>query len=186
MKEQILKLRSEGKTFNEIKEILGCSKGTISYHCSDGQKEKSKNRLKKRRENLIVAKLENFKYKKTKEKKPRSNNKKRVDENIRKFQKRELSKINKNIKPTFNWVEVIDKFGQDTHCYLSGEKVNLFENNYNFDHIIPASRGGNNSIDNLGILHHQVNMMKSDLTPDEFIEWCIKILKFNGYRIIKQ
>lgn len=34
MKENILKLRKEGKSYNEIRNILGCSKGTISYHCS--------------------------------------------------------------------------------------------------------------------------------------------------------
>ena len=33
MKDKILELRSQGKTYNEIVEILGCSKGTISYHC---------------------------------------------------------------------------------------------------------------------------------------------------------
>lgn len=49
MKEEILKLRSEGKTYNEIKEILGCSKGTISYHCGFGQKEKSKDYNRNRR-----------------------------------------------------------------------------------------------------------------------------------------
>ena len=32
-KEDILKLREDGKTYNEIKNILGCSKATISYHC---------------------------------------------------------------------------------------------------------------------------------------------------------
>jgi DNA-binding CsgD family transcriptional regulator len=34
MKENILNLRNEGKSYNEISKILGCSKGTISYHCS--------------------------------------------------------------------------------------------------------------------------------------------------------
>lgn len=34
MKEQILKLREEGKTYNEISKELGCAKSTISYHCS--------------------------------------------------------------------------------------------------------------------------------------------------------
>jgi hypothetical protein len=33
MKDEILKLRKEGKTYNEIKEITGASKATISYHC---------------------------------------------------------------------------------------------------------------------------------------------------------
>lgn len=32
MKEEIIKLRKEGKTINEIIKLLGCSKGTISYH----------------------------------------------------------------------------------------------------------------------------------------------------------
>ena len=72
-----------------------------------------------------------------------------------------------------------------TICYLSGEKINLFENIYNFDHVIPVSRGGSNSFENLGVLHNIVNSMKSDLTPDELINWCIKILKFNGYKITK-
>ena len=33
MKENILKLRKEGKSYNEIKEIIGCALSTISYHC---------------------------------------------------------------------------------------------------------------------------------------------------------
>lgn len=37
MKEKILKLRKEGKTYNEIKKILGCAKSTISYHCTKNE-----------------------------------------------------------------------------------------------------------------------------------------------------
>lgn len=32
-KEDILKLRAEGKTYKEICNLLNCSKGTISFHC---------------------------------------------------------------------------------------------------------------------------------------------------------
>ena len=42
MKEKILQLRNEGKTYKQIQEILKCSKSTISYHCGVGQKEKTK------------------------------------------------------------------------------------------------------------------------------------------------
>ena len=49
MKEKILKLRKEGKSYNEIQKLLGCSKGTISYHCGKGQKEKAKTRQRNRR-----------------------------------------------------------------------------------------------------------------------------------------
>lgn len=41
MKEQILKLYRQGKSYREIQGILGCSKGTISFHCGEGQKRKS-------------------------------------------------------------------------------------------------------------------------------------------------
>ena len=33
LKKEILNLRRDGKNYNEISEILNCSKGTISYHC---------------------------------------------------------------------------------------------------------------------------------------------------------
>jgi len=33
LKEKIISLRKKGKAYNEIKKILNCSKGTISYHC---------------------------------------------------------------------------------------------------------------------------------------------------------
>lgn len=179
MKEEILKLREDGKSYNEIKEILKCSKATISYYCGDGQKEKTNRRTKKRRENLILFKLEGFKNRKSE---------RYIKESVRKFQKRDNlvdGKVNKSITETFNWIDILDKFGEDTYCYLSGEKINLYNNVYNFDHIIPVSRGGDNSISNLGILHERVNRMKSDMTPDELIELCRKILEFNNYKVEK-
>lgn len=42
LKNSILQLKSQGKSYNEIAEILNCSKGTISYHCSEKTKEKVK------------------------------------------------------------------------------------------------------------------------------------------------
>lgn len=179
MKEKILKLRSEGKTYNEIKNELGCSKSTISYYCSNGQKEKAKKRVRKRRKNILIGKTERFIYRKSKN----------INESIRKFQKRDNSIkgcVNPDIEQTFNWKDVIKKFGENTECYLSGEKINLYENNYSLDHILPSSRGGDNSLNNLGITHKIVNNMKSDLTPDELIEWCRKILEYNGYNVIRK
>ncbi|TXG80061.1 MAG: hypothetical protein E6R13_08775 [Spirochaetes bacterium] len=191
MKEEILKLREEGKSYNEIKELLGCSKSTISYHCGVGQKEKTVKRQNKRRENIIISKTEAFKNRKKKDIDFTINKiktKKNFVEIVRKFQKRDVNyseKYNKDIVKTFDWTDVVEKYGEDTICYLSGEKINLFENTYHFDHIIPSSKGGDNSLDNLGIAYNIVNKMKNDLTPDELIEWCIKILKHNGYQVTK-
>lgn len=49
MKEDIFKLYEQGKSYREIQAILGCSKGTISYHLGKGQKEKTANRRKQQR-----------------------------------------------------------------------------------------------------------------------------------------
>lgn len=47
MKEKIISLRSEGKTYIQIQELLGCSKSTIAYHCCENQREKSRLRRKR-------------------------------------------------------------------------------------------------------------------------------------------
>jgi len=42
LKERILKLHKEGKSYNEIVQLLNCSKATVSYHCSDKSKQQYK------------------------------------------------------------------------------------------------------------------------------------------------
>lgn len=49
MKEQILKLKKEGKTQKEIREITGASKSTIAYHFNNTTKLKQREYNKKRR-----------------------------------------------------------------------------------------------------------------------------------------
>lgn len=54
MKDSILQLRSQGKTYNEICKILNCSKGNVSYHCSDKVKENFKAYRRKNRKKQII------------------------------------------------------------------------------------------------------------------------------------
>ena len=178
MKDEILKLREEGKSYNEIMKILHCSKGTVSYYCGDNQKEKAIKRTQKRRKNILIVKLEHFKYRKNRA----------LKEKVRRFNKTDSSvkiRVNKLIEPTFTVDDVINKFGMDTICYLSGERINLYEDTYQFDHISPSSKSNDNTFENLGITHTIVNKMKSDLSVDEFLMWCVKILKHNGYTVEK-
>jgi hypothetical protein len=49
MKERILALRAEGKTYRQIRESLGCSLSTISYYCSPVQHDKTIARQRDRR-----------------------------------------------------------------------------------------------------------------------------------------
>lgn len=44
LRESIIFLRAEGLTFDKIQYVLMCSKSTISYHLSPGQKEKTRAR----------------------------------------------------------------------------------------------------------------------------------------------
>ena len=61
-KEKILGLRSLNYTYREIqKAIPGLSKGSIAYHCGQGQKEKTINRSMKRKEG-ICNKVHGFIY----------------------------------------------------------------------------------------------------------------------------
>jgi len=48
-KENILILHAEGKSYRQIQEILGCSKGTIAYHLGKGQREKTRTRTTRNR-----------------------------------------------------------------------------------------------------------------------------------------
>lgn len=49
MKEQILKLRSQHKSYREIQEILGCSRSLISYYANPSVKALKNNRQNRNR-----------------------------------------------------------------------------------------------------------------------------------------
>lgn len=52
LSEQIKELASDGKSYREIQSILGCSKGTISYHLGEGQVEKNRQRRQHHRNTI--------------------------------------------------------------------------------------------------------------------------------------
>lgn len=169
LKQKILELRSKNKSYDEIAEILNCSKGTIAYHCGKGQKEKSIKRHRKFRslQHPAARKIERFKaYANKLGNFNRVNNKRTYDND------------------QFTLDDVLNKYSENTFCYLTGEPINLLEpTTYAFDHIIPLSRGGSNKLDNLGITTRQANQCKSYLTHEEFIKLCEKVLINHGYDI---
>jgi len=167
MKEQILKLREEGNTHAQIASLLKCSKGTVSYYCSSGQKEKSLKRQQSRRNsNTLICKIDHFKN--------------------RNISGKERNRLKLGEECNFTLQDVKDKFGENPICYLSGRKINLLESkSFHFDHIIPASKDGKNTLENLGITDASINLMKSDSTVNEFILNCKEILEYNGYLVTK-
>ena len=174
MKEKILKLREEGLSYKQISKQLGCSKGTVSYYCGEGQKEKSKKRIQARRKEIVILKkVENFQVDRKIRDKAEDFQRERQSNN--KLGKRSLS---------FRWQDVIDKFGWETRCYLTGKEINLKDpKTYQFDHITPYSKGGSSTLDNLGILSKDVNAAKSDMTVEDFLNLCKNILEYNGYEV---
>lgn len=176
MKIQILELRALGKSYKQICEITGCSKGTVSYHCGKGQKEKTKERARKyKKESYISKSVECFK----------SNRKTR--EKVKEFQRPRphINKVSKQ-KSSFSWRDVISKFGWVPKCYLTGRIINLkCPGTYHFDHIIPRAQGGSTTLDNLGITCKPANQAKHSLTVNEFLALCVEVLRYHGYTIIE-
>lgn len=176
MKEKILELRRNGLSYREIQKELRCSKGTISFHCGDGQKEKTKNRLIRNRKNsiktILSVKTDAF-----------------FRANIRHKRKNFINKDSEyinNIKELGSYFtpdDVINKFGLNPKCYLTGRNINLLDTkSYNFEHIIPVSRGGLSNLDNLGLACKDANIFKGSMTTDELINICKEILANNGYK----
>lgn len=173
MKEQILELRAQGKTYDEIVEIIGCSKGTISYHCGEGQKEKTnKRKIKSRKNNPLTKKLEVFKSTGNRNK-------------ARDFQRlREGGKIVKEREYNFKEIDALKKISKNPICYLTGRPLDLYKpSTYHFDHIVPAARGGSNKLSNLGLACKEANMAKSDMLVEDFIKLCKDVLIHNGYKV---
>lgn len=180
MKEQILQLREQGKSYAEICNTLGCSKGTVSYHCGAGQKSKTKTRAQKNRAGMVLSrKIWRFK------------NREQFSSDVRKavrckaddFQRREGYCLGKR-KIVFTYDDVVAKFGMRSECYLTGRPIDLTQpKTYTFDHIVPAARGGSNDMSNLGLCCKDANSAKADMTQDEFLILCKEVLAHHGYTI---
>jgi hypothetical protein len=179
MKKEILKLRSEGKTYNEIKKQLKCSKGTISYHCGEGQKEKYRQRQRRNRRTIngiIGKKIDHFI-------RPKVHNYKRARCNFR-------------TTGRFNYSSAYKKIIENPVCYLTGRKIDLSNSrSYELDHIESASKGRsdyskkyvlNNTLKNMGLLSRDVNRAKHDLSVDDFIQLCKEVCEHNGFDVIKK
>ena len=62
LKEKIISLGKRGLSYRQIEKKLGCSKGLISYHLGEGQKEKSYKRMMKLRDKGIRYEPNRWQY----------------------------------------------------------------------------------------------------------------------------
>ena len=173
MKEKILRLHAEGKSYRQIEKELGCSRSTISYHCSKGQKEKTLKRTAKRRaeRSVFEKKVDNFKY---------AN--KKVTNGVRDFKRRNRGRLNSRPKNnSFTYEDVLNKFGPNPVCYLTGRPIDWEDPaSYCFDHFIPVSKGGQNTLENLRLTCPEANRAKGDMSLGELELLCSDILHWRG------
>lgn len=184
LKNKILELINQGVSFRQIAKILKCSTGSICYHTREDQKIKSKLRKRKYDKSSHPFKRKIFLYSREYDKKinlktTNATVEKLIGLKILKFSFNKVEKVQE--KPLFTIDDVIKKFEQNPRCYLTGDYIDINKpRTYQFDHIIPRSRGGDNSLDNLGICTKNANMAKTDMMLDEFIELCKKVVKMHG------
>lgn len=164
-KDDILKLAAEGKSYSEIQKELGCSKGTIAYHLGEGQKEKV---AKRQKDNVLQKKVTRFKSIK---------DEKNFYKRVYDFQERTLK---------FSTEDVLLRLLENPVCYLTGKVIDLKDpTSYELDHIVPKSRGGDSSLENLGFTTKIANRSKNNLLLAEFIQLCRDVLEHNGYKVEK-
>lgn len=69
--------------------------------------------------------------------------------------------------------DVVKRFGNKPRCYLTMEPIDLNDPTaYSLDHIVPRSRGGLSTLDNMGLLSSDANKAKHNMSLDDFYDMC--------------
>jgi len=175
MIEKMKKLKLEGKSYSEIARLLNVHHSTVIYHCDPKRKDQKikQARIRRSKQHPFIIKRISFLNEENKD------IKRTLYLKLRHWHRDCQIKGQTKMNFDFTLDQLIEKIGPNPVCYLTGEPIDIYKTtSYQFDHKIPVSRGGNNSLDNLEICTAQVNMAKRNLTPDEFYELCSKVFNF--------
>ena len=66
----------------------------------------------------------------------------------------------------------------EMRCALTGRV--LTPETVSLDHIVPLSRGGGSTLDNIQFVTREANQAKSTMSQEEFIELCRDVVKTHG------
>lgn len=180
---EIQELRKKGLSYAEICEELECSKGTVSYHLGNGVKTKQQQYKKDNSTtDKIYKKICVFKAKQCSSIYPIITNTvaTRIKNKIKRFKERGVMSDN------FTYEDFMNKIGDQPKCYLTGDPIDISKTrSWHLDHRVPSSKGGDNSLENCEISSKDANQSKHDMTCDQFLELCEKVLVHNGYSVIK-
>jgi len=179
LKKQIIQLRKLGYSYRKIQTILACSRSTISYYCGKKQKHKKNIRQRKRRSiSVLRNKVESFKCRRYTKNIQYPKDKRHIRKILQiKLRQFSMNKKTQIMKQEFSVQDLIDKIGENSICYLTGRSINLSDGrSYHLDHIVPISKGGDNSLDNCGLACKEANQAKHNLSKDEFIKLCEEVV----------
>ena len=203
MRDQILKLKEQGLSYNEIQRELGCSKSTINYHLLSDEDRKARNKKSTKNVCPILKKIGKFKEDKSKNPsqlaKGKDNSKNKIKGGINKIinvKRNQFSIIGSKAERVasgdkrvymFTNQELKQKILDNPFCYLTGDEFDPMDSQaWSLDHILPKSRGGTNELTNAGQTIKLANQMKSDMTVDEMIDMCKKVLVNFGHVVLSK
>lgn len=191
LKEKILELNSKGLNQGEISRELDCARSTVCWHLDPDKQLKKAQDRKKRIPDYEVKNCRNisrFFCSKTE-------NKQKIK--IKDLTFKEAHATNRNRLKNFSKHHKCDTMEQKTKIKYVKQKYNITESNttftcrytgkalcwtrpeeYQYDHITPRSRGGENTLENLQIISKQANQAKGDMTHQEFVDF-IKLVNGN-------
>jgi len=186
LNKKIIALRQKQCSFRQIAKQLNCSISTVSY----ALRKKTRDKAKKKFDDIpsyirkIRKKIYSFKNPRIpKNEKPAwyiSKSPRQISKSI----SAKASRFQRTM--TFNYKDVYKKYGDHFPCALTGRPIDFNKpETYEYDHIQPLSRGGENTLSNLQILCPEANQAKGSLTDQEFIELCKEVVIHTGHRIYK-
>ena len=183
---KIIALRQKQLTYTQIIKVLNCSRSTVSY----ALRKRTRMLAKQSNANMpihykrIQNKIYTFKNPTTR-KTPlpiwylNSTSRqisKAISTKAHTFQRR----------MAFNYKDVHKKYGDHFSCALTVRPLKFNEpQTYEYDHIMPHSRGGDNSLSNLQILCPEANQAKGMMTDEEFKDLCKEVIIHAGYKSYK-
>ena len=161
--------------YKRLAKLIGCSPNAVRYHLDEDFRLKSIARhIRYRKINPLCRRLESFQEIREKKK------------SFDKVKKMTRSQGQKKRQSRFTTQELLAKLGSTPSCYLTGIPIDLDDLcSYEFDHIIPLGKGGDNTLDNLGLCIRDANRAKHDMTVGEFVALCRKVLEHQGFVVVK-
>ena len=189
LKEQILELRKQGKSYREISEELDCHISSVSYWLTPGAKERNKIKARKIRHNEhpLTQKIRNFTINKVfNEDKPYTTKaNRRISNKVSKFfQYQSYGVPYMTHKQSFTTADLMEKIGDNPTCYITGKPIDLTDTrSYHLDHIVPRSKGGKNTLDNANICTRIANLSKNEMTYEEYVEHCRLVVEHHDSQL---